>query len=55
MSLRGVGIELHEVAFLDDAGRNLETAREPGITTVKTDAPEPVLRKRESAVDFPLL
>jgi putative hydrolase of the HAD superfamily len=38
-----LAIAPREAVFLDDIGRNLKTARELGMTTIKVDAPEQAL------------
>jgi epoxide hydrolase-like predicted phosphatase len=40
---RELGIEPPEAIFLDDIGRNLKSARQLGMATVKVEAPEPAL------------
>jgi hypothetical protein len=40
--------------FLDDIGRNLKTARELGMTTIKVDEPEAALAELEQVLGFPL-
>jgi epoxide hydrolase-like predicted phosphatase len=40
--------------FLDDIGRNLKTAREMGMTTIKVDDPDVALAALEKHLGFPL-
>jgi putative hydrolase of the HAD superfamily len=40
---RELGIAPAQAVFLDDIGRNLKSARQLGMATVKVDAPEPAL------------
>jgi len=40
-----LGVEPPRVAFLDDIGRNLKTARALGMATIKVDEPEQALRE----------
>jgi epoxide hydrolase-like predicted phosphatase len=47
-------IEPAETVFLDDIGRNLKTARELGMTTLKVDRPEPALDALSDLLGFPL-
>lgn len=43
-----------QAVFLDDIGRNLKTAREMGMTTIKVDDPADALASLEAAVGFSL-
>jgi len=49
-----LGIEAHEAVFLDDIGRNLKSARNLGMTTLKVDEPDAALRELESLLGFSL-
>ena len=40
-----LGVAPPRVAFLDDIGRNLKTARALGMATIKVDEPEQALRE----------
>ena len=50
-----MGIAPSQAAFLDDIGRNLKTARQLGMTTIKVDDPIEALEALERVVGFPLL
>lgn len=52
---RELAVDPDEAAFLDDIGRNLKTARQLGMTTIKVDDPERALQELENVVGFPLL
>ena len=43
-----------DAVFLDDIGRNLKTARELGMTTIKVDEPESALAQLSRHLDLPL-
>ena len=43
-----------EAIFLDDIGRNLKTARELGMTTIKVDRPDPALAELGRHLDLSL-
>jgi epoxide hydrolase-like predicted phosphatase len=43
-----------EAVFLDDIGRNLKTARELGMHTIKVDQPEQALDALSQLLGFPL-
>jgi epoxide hydrolase-like predicted phosphatase len=49
-----LAIEPVEAVFLDDIGRNLKTARELGMTTLKVDQPEQALDELSDLLGFPL-
>ncbi len=49
-----IGVEPAEVVFLDDIGRNLKTARELGMGTVKVDDPDAALAELEQLLGFRL-
>lgn len=49
-----LAIEPAQAIFLDDIGRNLKTARELGMTTIKVDQPEPALDALSELLGFPL-
>jgi epoxide hydrolase-like predicted phosphatase len=49
-----LAIEPAQAIFLDDIGRNLKTARELGMTTIKVDDPEPALDALSELLGFPL-
>ena len=51
---RELGAEAREVVFLDDIGRNLKTARQLGMTTIKVDAPDQALSELEQTLGFDL-
>jgi putative hydrolase of the HAD superfamily len=51
---RVLGVEPPEVVFLDDIGRNLKSARELGMATVKVDDPDDALRELEALLGLPL-
>ena len=50
-----LGIEPAAAVFLDDIGRNLKTARELGMTTIKVDTPEQALAELEEVLGFTLI
>jgi len=50
-----IGVEPGEAVFLDDIGRNLKTARELGMVTIKVDDPDEALRQLEGLLGFALL
>jgi putative hydrolase of the HAD superfamily len=49
-----IGVEPAHAVFLDDIGRNLKTARELGMTTIKVDEPEAALAELERILGFVL-
>jgi epoxide hydrolase-like predicted phosphatase len=49
-----MGIAPSEAVFLDDIGRNLKTARELGMRTIKVDDPDQALRDLEDLLGFAL-
>jgi epoxide hydrolase-like predicted phosphatase len=49
-----LAIAPREAVFLDDIGRNLKTARELGMTTIKVDAPEQALAELSRHLDLAL-
>jgi len=49
-----IGVEPAEVVFLDDIGRNLKTARQLGMTTIKVESPKAALAELERVLGFPL-
>jgi epoxide hydrolase-like predicted phosphatase len=49
-----LGLAPAEVVFLDDIGRNLKSARELGMTTIKVDDPETALRELGALVGIDL-
>ncbi len=49
-----LAIEPRDAVFLDDIGRNLKTARQLGMTTIKVDDPLQALAELASLVGFPL-
>jgi len=50
-----VGVRPAQAVFLDDIGRNLKTARQLGMTTIKVDDPGEALRELEGILGFALL
>jgi epoxide hydrolase-like predicted phosphatase len=50
-----IGIQPSEAVFLDDIGRNLKTARELGMTTIKVDDPDQALRDLEQLLGLELI
>jgi len=50
-----LGIAPPEAAFLDDIGRNLKTARQLGMTTIKVDDPVEALTELQEILGFDLL
>jgi epoxide hydrolase-like predicted phosphatase len=50
-----IGIQPSEAVFLDDIGRNLKTARELGMATIKVDDPDQALRDLEQLLGFELI
>ena len=54
LACRELGVEPARTAFLDDIGRNLKTARELGMTTIKVDEPGQALRELSRLLGFPL-
>jgi putative hydrolase of the HAD superfamily len=49
-----IEVEPARTVFLDDIGRNLKTARELGMTTIKVDEPEAALAELERVLGFVL-
>jgi putative hydrolase of the HAD superfamily len=49
-----IGVSPGEVVFLDDIGRNLKTARELGMSTIKVEDPDDALAALERLLGFPL-
>ncbi len=49
-----IEVEPARAVFLDDIGRNLKTARELGMTTIKVDEPEAALEELERVLGFAL-
>lgn len=49
-----IGVAPAEVIFLDDIGRNLKTARQMGMTTIKVDDPTIALEELERILGFSL-
>jgi epoxide hydrolase-like predicted phosphatase len=49
-----IEVEPAHAVFLDDIGRNLKTARELGMTTIKVDEPEAALAELERILGFVL-
>jgi epoxide hydrolase-like predicted phosphatase len=49
-----LGVRPAAAAFLDDIGRNLKTARQLGMVTIKVDAPDAALAELEGLLGFPL-
>jgi epoxide hydrolase-like predicted phosphatase len=49
-----VGVAPREVVFLDDIGRNLKTARQLGMTTIKVEDPDDALVALEQVLGFGL-
>ncbi len=49
-----IEVEPARAVFLDDIGRNLKTARELGMTTIKVDEPEAALAELEQVLGFVL-
>lgn len=47
-------VDPRAAVFLDDIGRNLKTARELGMTTIKVDDPDHALGELESVLAFKL-
>jgi epoxide hydrolase-like predicted phosphatase len=54
LACESLAIEPAEAVFLDDIGRNLKTARELGMTTLKVDHPEEALDALSDLLGFPL-
>ena len=55
LACRSLDVEPGETAFLDDIGRNLKTARQLGMWTLKVDRPEPALEALSAATGVALL
>lgn len=49
-----LSVEPAHAVFLDDIGRNLKTARELGMTTIKVDEPDVALRDLQEILGFAL-
>jgi putative hydrolase of the HAD superfamily len=49
-----LGVRPEESVFLDDIGRNLKSARELGMTTIKVETPEAALDELGAVLGFPL-
>ena len=49
-----LGVEPEAAVFLDDIGRNLKTARQLGMATIKVEAPEPALAQLSDLLGFSL-
>jgi putative hydrolase of the HAD superfamily len=49
-----LGIDPGDAVFLDDIGRNLKTARQLGMTTIKVDTPDQALAALEEVLGFAL-
>jgi epoxide hydrolase-like predicted phosphatase len=49
-----LAVEPAEAVFLDDIGRNLKTARELGMTTIKVDQPQQALDELSDLLGFSL-
>ena len=54
LTCRNLAIDPAEAVFLDDIGRNLKTARELGMTTIKVDRPEQALDALSDLLGFAL-
>jgi putative hydrolase of the HAD superfamily len=54
LACRHLGVEPPQVAFLDDIGRNLKTARALGMTTIKVGDPEQALAELGAILGFEL-
>ncbi len=55
LACRELGVEPARAAFLDDIGRNLKTARELGMATIKVDDPERALAELGALVGIDLV
>jgi epoxide hydrolase-like predicted phosphatase len=49
-----MGVRPAEVVFLDDIGRNLKTARQLGMTTIKVEDPDAAVAELERVLGFAL-
>jgi epoxide hydrolase-like predicted phosphatase len=49
-----IGVRPAEAVFLDDIGRNLKTARQLGMATIKVDDPDQALAELEELLGFAL-
>ncbi|MEZ5236324.1 MAG: HAD-IA family hydrolase [Acidimicrobiia bacterium] len=49
-----MGVEPHEVVYLDDLGVNLKPAAAMGMTTIKVVDPDDALARLQAVVDFPI-
>jgi len=49
-----LGVQPHEIVFLDDLGVNLKPAKQMGMTTIKVIDADKALAELESVVGFPL-
>ncbi len=54
LALQELGVQPKESVFLDDIGRNLKTARQLGMATIKVSDPEAALAELEEIVGIPL-
>lgn len=54
LALQELGVQPEESVFLDDIGRNLKTARQLGMATIKVSDPEAALTELEEIVGIPL-
>jgi putative hydrolase of the HAD superfamily len=54
LACRELGVEPARTAFLDDIGRNLKSARELGMATIKVGDPGQALRELGGLLGFPL-
>ena len=50
-----LGIEPTEAVFLDDIGRNLKSARQLGMHTIKVETPEEALDELSGVLGFPVV
>jgi len=50
-----IGVRYEQAVFLDDIGRNLKSARQLGMRTIKVDEPEASLAELQGLLGFPLL
>jgi epoxide hydrolase-like predicted phosphatase len=54
LACKTLAVEPPESVFLDDIGRNLKTARELGMATIKVEQPEEALEALSKLLGFPL-
>ncbi len=54
LACEALGVAPTETVFLDDIGRNLKSARELGMRTIKVDAPAPALDELSQHLGFAL-